>query len=526
MSLLRNLCEKIKFFYYIFFQNTPFLFARLVQQRNFTAGVSRMKDFQLPSNIKQIGSIGDGLRIYMEDYVCTFLQQYAESAGFEERLAFLLGKHMVIDGQQYLFINGALYGRYAEKFEGHLRFSEKSIIYADESLDEFFSGMEIVGWAQSQPSYGTYLNQFYAAYHLRQFRRPHQVLFVLDPLERANAFYAANPTAKTPAERVAEIPGYFIYYEKNTQMHEYMLVNKSVEYTTKTPTLIEFTPLEYAKDEPNEPKISRYKNDGFDRPREKNYNKSYDDYDEEKSPVAGYGDDFFDDKHGDERYSLRQPPRNHTDPEDIIRRREVNKARRKGVSQEQKRTSNMLAGLCAVLFVICFIMGVGLIRNQERMETYSEQVRLLTDALRGHISADIDLSDPNSIAHAFAEDTTPVNLDVPALPGDVDLTLPPVQPQQPTTDVTTPVYVPVPVYSPEPTLPPTTVYTPPSATAENPALVSPIPETYIVQPGDSLLAIALYFFGDANMVNEILALNGLTNPDMIVAGHTINLPRR
>ena len=73
-----------------------------------------MHDFTLPANIKQIGSIGDGIRIYMEDYVCTFLQQYAESGGFNERLAFLVGRHMVIDGQEILFIGGAIHGKYTE----------------------------------------------------------------------------------------------------------------------------------------------------------------------------------------------------------------------------------------------------------------------------------------------------------------------------------------------------------------------------------------------------------------------------
>jgi len=180
---------------------------------------------------------------------------------------------------------------------------------------------------------------------------------------------------------------------------------------------------------------------------------------------------------------------------------------------------------------VCFIMGVGLIRNQDRIETYNEQVRLLTDALRGHISGDIDLNDPDALAQAFAEGTVPANLDVPPLIGDPNIgQLPTYPPTEGYAQV--PVYSPAPLQTPVPTPDPTPVYTPepihtpPSATAENPALILPIPETYVVQPGDSLLAIALRFFEDANMVSEILALNGLTNPDMIVAGHTLYLPRR
>ncbi|MCL2373525.1 MAG: hypothetical protein FWC78_09030 [Defluviitaleaceae bacterium] len=83
-----------------------------------------MQDFTLPANIKQIGSIGDGLRIYVEDYVCTFLQQYAEAGEYNERLAFLVGRHIVIDGQEILFVAGhctASIPRSMRGFYGSLR---------------------------------------------------------------------------------------------------------------------------------------------------------------------------------------------------------------------------------------------------------------------------------------------------------------------------------------------------------------------------------------------------------------------
>ena len=436
-----------------------------------------MHDFTLPANIKQIGSIGDGLRIYVEDYVCTFLQQYAEAGGYNERLAFLVGRHMIIDGQSYLFIGGAIHGKYTEKQEGYMRFSEKSIRHAEDMLEEHFGGMEIVGWMQSQPSYGTFLNQYYGAYHLRQFKKPHQLLFVMDPMERANAFYMANPTALTPADRLAEVPGYFIYYEKNTSMHEYMLANKSLDYTTKPPTYVELTPMEYASDKEN---IDDYENEAA--------------YDDDDNPENVEG-----------RYAMGGP--RDLQPEDIIRRHQATRARIKGQTMEQKRAVNLLASLCAVLFVVSFVMGVGLIRNQDRIERMEGEIRQLTTAHR------------NLFAQVATGDLTPVFAEAPPqVPETEEEAVETIQ-EPPPAEATV-------ISPPPPTRETAAVPHPNPSPQEQEALVGTIPETYTIQSGDSLINISIRFFGDAGMVAEILELNGIEDADHIVAGRTIALPQR
>jgi nucleoid-associated protein YgaU len=56
------------------------------------------------------------------------------------------------------------------------------------------------------------------------------------------------------------------------------------------------------------------------------------------------------------------------------------------------------------------------------------------------------------------------------------------------------------------------------------AFVEP-PLTYIVQLGDSLIAISNLFFGEPGRVDDIVALNNIANPDHIVAGTTLLIPR-
>jgi len=423
-----------------------------------------MHDFTLPANIKQIGSIDDGLRIYIEDYVCTFLHQYAEAGGFNERIAMLVGRHMVIDGQSILFIGGAIHGKYAEKHEGYLRFSDKSIDYSEEMLEEHFPGMEVVGWMQSQPSYGTYLNQNYGAYHLRQFRKPYQVLFVMDPLERVNAFYTVNPGAVKPSERISELGGYFIYYEKNANMHEYMLANKSIEYTPKPPQYVEN--IDDSDDEDESPLLFNERMTRNDK---------------------DFGESRFS-THDDGRFA-----RNKTRERDKERDEPRNGAGKKRTSSDQSRATNLLASLCAVLFVVCFIMGVGLIRNQDRIEQLELTVQQFSIANRDLALVVASAENVPAFAESdagFSEDSAHVMAGEFINESD----------------------------SNETALLPNM--------ADEPALIMPVPETYTIQPGDSLLGISIRFFGDAGMVEEILILNGIENADHIVAGRTIALPRR
>ena len=432
-----------------------------------------MSDFTLPTNIKQIGSIGDGLRIYVEDYVCTYLQAYAEAGGYKERLAFLVGRHMNIDGQPILFISGAIAGEYAEEHEGILRFSQRSITLAEQALEAHFVGMEIVGWMQSQPSYGVYLNQHYAAYHRRQFHEPHQVMFVMDPMERTNAFYEQNPEALSPAG-MSEIRGYFIYYDKNTNMHEYMLAHKIEDYTAVSPTFIERTPLEFADDAYPLPEALP---EGLPEARLETLTDALPEH-----IAASPGDPDFE------------------------AHRQAVRMERRGAAAEQRRATNLLGSLCAILFVVCFVMGVGLMRNQDRISRMELEMRQLSTAYRNlftqmggltPVFAGQDDTNADDQVNAPPETTEPIQTNEPqSANGDTDR--PPTVPINPL----------------------------PGNNANDTALLPPVPPMYTIQPGDSLIAISRYFFGDENMVDSIMALNNIEDPDHIVAGRTLALPSR
>lgn len=183
----------------------------------------------LPSNIRQMGAADDGLRIYMEDYAHTYLYQYARSSVNGEKLAVLMGKTMVIDGQNTVFISGVIQARFTEKIKGVETITTQSWKYISEEMEKYFPDLSIVGWMHSRPSFGAFVTSRDEAYHKKVFKNDSQVFFVVDPLDRLDRFYTMNESGAS----MRPIRGYFIYYDKNPGMQEYMLANSLVQPRTE-----------------------------------------------------------------------------------------------------------------------------------------------------------------------------------------------------------------------------------------------------------------------------------------------------
>lgn len=63
---------------------------------------------KLPKNIRQIGRPDNRIKIYVEDYVVTYLNQVAQETPQEERLAILLGDTASDEDTAVVFVSGAV----------------------------------------------------------------------------------------------------------------------------------------------------------------------------------------------------------------------------------------------------------------------------------------------------------------------------------------------------------------------------------------------------------------------------------
>ena len=170
----------------------------------------------LPRNYRQIGEPG-AKKIYVEDYVYTYLNKLAQPDNLYARGAILFGKMYTTSIGKCMFISGAAA---CQNFELDLEetiFSEESWADIYRIRDSFFPDLEICGWFLSRMGFSVDLNDKIIRIHMDNFSGENKVLYMIDALENEDAFYQfENYSLKKQR-------GYYIYYETNQEMKNYML---------------------------------------------------------------------------------------------------------------------------------------------------------------------------------------------------------------------------------------------------------------------------------------------------------------
>ena len=176
--------------------------------------------FRIPRNIRQIGIVNDAYRIYMEDYVYTFLGRLAkkqeEGEGGPPYLAVFAGETKWTEKAVYVFITGAVLAKEMEVSEEHIDFQESHWQNIHEQMGKYFPGQEITGWYFSGSGLPEEAPEVFAKAHLKYFGGE-KVLMLLNPSEHEEAFY------RFENNRLMKQSGYYIFYERNESMQTYML---------------------------------------------------------------------------------------------------------------------------------------------------------------------------------------------------------------------------------------------------------------------------------------------------------------
>ena len=172
---------------------------------------------QLPKNIRQIGSPAGHTKVYIEDYVITFLNSLSMDKNTYVRGAILFGEKKRIGNDLVIFIRGAIEGQNLELDLDETVFNDEVWREIYQQKDRLFSGLEVIGWALLRMGFSVRLNDKIKKTHFENFPGEGKVLYMIDDLEGEDAFYVYR------GEDLSRQNGYYIYYEKNPMMQNYLV---------------------------------------------------------------------------------------------------------------------------------------------------------------------------------------------------------------------------------------------------------------------------------------------------------------
>ena len=181
--------------------------------------------FYLPKNIRQIGEGKGSYKIYVEDYVYTYLRRLTGDTG-KGKAAILLGQYNWADGISYLFIRSALSIHKMEPAPDNLKFDDQVWSEVHDTIEKYFQGQSVLGWALSLPGYQDEPNEVMIKAHINHFGGNDKTFLFLDPLEKEETFYLYE------GNTLRKAGGFYVFYEKNEPMQTYMIdenQNRSIE---------------------------------------------------------------------------------------------------------------------------------------------------------------------------------------------------------------------------------------------------------------------------------------------------------
>lgn len=173
---------------------------------------------RLPENIRQIGETNGSLKIYIEDYVMTYIHQiFTEKQ--EKAIVVFLGKKGREQAAGCVFIYGAIQVQ-CDILEGPKGLTANKWNQVYEEMNECFPGAQMLGWGCGVSMWNSKADISVKQIHGKFFSENGKMLYVTDMSEKEEKIFVWNSGG------LAEQPGFVVYYEKNPQMQEYMLKGK------------------------------------------------------------------------------------------------------------------------------------------------------------------------------------------------------------------------------------------------------------------------------------------------------------
>lgn len=172
-----------------------------------------------PRNFRQIGTPEGEKHIFIEDYVYTYLHP-AFLGMNERRVCILVGRTETHGKNTNIYVNGAFelpeiaYCGTAPVFQEKIRTEICTLI------KRYFDGSTLLGWFYDEKGTAPCLTPELERIMKNFFGGNNRLLLLSDSLEKEETLYIYEEGAVHKKE------GYYIYYERNQAMQEYMIVSR------------------------------------------------------------------------------------------------------------------------------------------------------------------------------------------------------------------------------------------------------------------------------------------------------------
>ena len=172
---------------------------------------------QLPNNIRQVGTPGEKIKIYIEDYVMTYLNQMTGEKPALQKAALLLGEKLKKESTDIYFISAAVAVVPMEWKEDRFKLSSDEWTALYDKINHYFKNRHILGWFLSRPGQAAAADGEIEKIHSDNFKDKGPIFYTADPLDREDAFYLYENG------HLFRQHGYYIYYDRNEAMQNYMI---------------------------------------------------------------------------------------------------------------------------------------------------------------------------------------------------------------------------------------------------------------------------------------------------------------
>lgn len=192
---------------------------------------------RLPKNVRQVGERDQILKLYVEDYVNTYLKRLYPAGGQDLRVGLLLGELRSQEGMTYVLVDGAMEMEEVDQENGKIMFHEDSWQKAHRTIEQMFPNRIVVGWFLCGAPESSLSPLNYWKQHSQYFSAKNQLMYLNSGMEGEEAVYIASD------DGFYKLRGYCIYYERNQMMQDYMVCRKDatrVESGTRDTVIQDF----------------------------------------------------------------------------------------------------------------------------------------------------------------------------------------------------------------------------------------------------------------------------------------------